>query len=82
MSLYIQSGILLSFKNKERQPSMTIWMTWKDITLSRITRHRGEITEELSYPCDPNKPGLQKRSMLIRAKTENWECFLSNGISL
>lgn len=48
MSLYIQSGILLNFKNKESQPSMTIWMTWKDIMLSRIIRHREEITQELS----------------------------------
>ena len=82
MPLYIQNGILLNFKNKESQPSMTIWMTWKDITLSRITRHREEITQELSYPCDPNKPGLQNRSMLSRAKTENWKWFLSNGIYL
>lgn len=82
MSLYIQSGILLDFKNKESQPYMTIWMTWKDITLSRITSHREEITQELSYPCDPNKPGLQNGSMLGRAKTESWECILSNGVYL
>ena len=50
-------------------------MTGMDTALSRNSRHREEIMDELTYLCDPKQSRFRDRTMLSKAKIKTWALF-------